>query len=134
MTKGMRSISLWGLAPVVLILSGCAGSGQVAHPLAGEWNYAVETIAATYEGTLTFTEGEEGLMGSIIVPAFSEALPLAGITFAESMLDFEFSNPDFGRMQVSVQVDGDSFSGNLNVTSYGMESPITGMRAPSGDE
>ena len=134
MTTGMRSVSLWSLAVVVLILSGCAGSGQVAHPLAGNWNYAVETPDATYEGTLTFTEGEEGLMGSIIGDGFSEALPLAGITFAESVLECEFSTPDFGRMKINVQVDGDSFSGNLNVVSYGMDAPLTGMRVTSDDE
>ena len=37
-------------------------------------------------------------------------------------------------MQVSVQVDGDSFSGTLNVVSYGMDAPISGMRAASEDE
>ena len=134
MTTGMRSVSFWGLAAVVLILSGCAGSGQTAHPLAGNWDYVVETPDGNYEGTFTFTDGEEGLMGSIIGDGFSESLPLAGITFAESMLDFEFDTPDFGRMSVSVQVDEDSFSGNLNVVSYGMEAPISGMRAASEDE
>ncbi len=135
MTTGMRSVSLWSLAAVVLILSGCAGSGQMAHPLVGEWSYAIETPDATYEGTLAFTDGEEGLMGSVIGDGFSEALPLAGITFEESMLECEFSTPDFGTMIISVQVDGDSFSGNLDVTSYGMEAPMTGMRiTPEGDQ
>lgn len=133
MTTGMRSIS-FSLAAVVLILSGCAGSGQAPHPLSGNWDYLVETPDGNYEGTFTFTDGEEGLMGSIIGDGFSESLPLAGITFEESMLDFEFQTPDFGRMQVSVQVDGDSFSGNLNVVSYGMEAPISGMRAPMEEE
>ena len=134
MTTGMRSVSLWSLAAVVLILSGCSGSGQMPHPLAGNWDYVVETPDGNYEGTFTFTDGEEGLTGSIIGDGFSEALPLAGITFEESMLECEFSTPDFGRMQVSVQVDGDSFSGNLNVVSYGMEAPLTGMRVTSDDE
>ena len=134
MTTGMRSFSRWSLAAVVLILSGCAGSGQVAHPLVGDWGYVVETPDGNYEGTITFADGEEGLTGSLIGDGFSESLPLAGITFAESMLDFEFNTPDFGRMQVSVQVDGDAFSGNLHVTSYGMDAPISGARAASEDE
>lgn len=134
MTKGMRFVSFRSLAAVVLIMSGCAGSGRTAHPLVGSWDYAVEAPDATYEGTITFTDGEEGLMGSIIGDGFSESLPLGGVTFEESMLDFEFNTPDFGRMTVSVQVEGDAFSGNLNVTSYGMDAPITGMRAASEDD
>ena len=135
MTKSLRFVSFWSLAAIVLILSGCAGSGRTAHPLVGSWDYAVEAPDATYEGTITFTDGEEGLAGSIIGDGFSESLPLGGITFEESMLDFEFSTPDFGRMRVNVQVEGDSFSGNLDVTSYGMEAPITGMRnASEADE
>ena len=74
MTTGMRSVSFWSLAAVVLILSGCAGSGQTAHPLAGNWDYVVETPDGNYEGTFMFTDGEEGLMGSIIGDGFSEAL------------------------------------------------------------
>ncbi len=134
MTKGMRFVSFWSLVAVVLIMSGCAGSGRTAHPLVGSWDYAVEAPDATYEGTITFMDGEEGLMGSIIGDGFSESLPLGGVTFEESMLDFEFNTPDFGRMTVSVQVEGDAFSGNLNVTSYGMDAPITGMRAASEDD
>ena len=134
MTKSLRFVSFWSLAAIVLILSGCAGSGRTAHPLVGSWGYAVEAPDATYEGTITFTDGEEGLAGSIIGDGFSESLPLGGITFEESMLDFEFNTPDFGRMRVNVQVEGDSFSGNLDVTSYGMEAPITGMRNASEDD
>ncbi len=134
MTQSLRFVSFWSLAATVLILSGCAGSGRTAHPLAGSWDYAVETPEATYEGTITFTDGEEGLMGSIIGDGFTEALPLGGVTFEESMLDFDFNTPDFGRMQVSVQVEDDSFSGMLNVAAYGMEAPITGMKAAPEEE
>lgn len=134
MTTGIRSVSFWSLAAVALILGGCAGSGQMAHPLVGDWDYAVEAPDGTYEGTITFADGEEGLTGSIIGDGFSESLPLGGITFEESMLDFEFSTPDFGRMRVNVQVEGDSFSGDLDVTAYGMEAPITGMRAAADED
>ncbi len=133
MTQSLRFVSFWSLAACVLVLSGCAGSGRTAHPLVGSWDYAVEAPDATYEGTITFTDGEEGLEGSIIGDGFSESLPLGGITFEESMLDFEFNTPDFGRMKVNVQVEGDAFSGNLNVVSYGMDAPLTGMRVVSED-
>lgn len=118
---------------ILMLLAGCAGSKEAMapHPLAGMWDYAVDTPQGVYTGALTFMQEEGALKGTISSSdAPGQAMPLDGLTFdAESgALSFSFDGGEFGNMDVSTTLQGDGLKGLMTVSAYGVDVPITATR------
>ena len=129
----MKTNSLFTLLFVFVMLAGCAGSKKAAvHPLAGMWDYAVDTPEGVYEGTINVIEAEGTLMGSLTNSALSGQMDLNGINFLEDQLSFSFDSGTYGIIDVKVDVDGNTFKGLLTIDGIG-EMPITGTKKMSDD-
>ena len=123
-----KAVPLCMLALTVLV-AGFTGPERVAeHPLAGDWDYTLETPQGTYEGTLVFTETEDGLSGTMESADQSGETPLQNVTFEGSTLSFSAESPEAGTMKVKVEVDGDAFDGMMELPMYGLSMPFKGSR------
>ncbi len=122
------------LVLAVLLMAGCAGSKEAAkapHPLAGAWDWSVDSPQGVYTGILTFAEAEGMLSGTIAgSDAPEQTLPLEEVMFDTEMskVTFSFNNPEFGMMNVSLTLDGDALNGLLNVVQMGADVPMTCSR------
>ncbi len=122
------------LVLAALLIAGCAGSKEVAkapHPLAGAWDWSVDTPQGIFTGVLTFTEADDMLSGMIAGDeAPDETAPLEEVAFDTEMskVTFKFDNPEFGLMIVNLTLDGDALNGIMNVTQIGMDVPMTCAR------
>ncbi len=120
------------LLVAVTLLAGCAGSREAArapHPLAGAWDYSIDTPQGVFTGTVTFTEVDEVLTGAIVSSEQPDAsAPLDDLAFDGSTLKFKFDSGQYGILAVTATVEGDAFDGLMNVASFGVDVPISGMR------
>ncbi len=132
------------LVLAVLLMAGCAGSKEAAmdaaeaaeaakpaHPLAGAWDWSVDTPQGVYTGILTFAETDEMLGGTIAsAEAPEQAAQLTEVMFDSDMskVTFKYDSGDFGIMNVTLTLDGDAMDGLMNVTQYGMDVPMTCKR------
>lgn len=94
----------------------------------GEWSYEVHADDGTYEGVLAFTATEEGLTGTITGDGMEGVTELMDVAYDDAQLSFEFESNEYGLLVADVRLDGDTFSGDLNVTSYGAVVPMNGAR------
>ncbi|MCH8962551.1 MAG: hypothetical protein IH820_14865 [Bacteroidetes bacterium] len=118
-----------------LLIAGCAGSKEVAkapHPLAGAWDWSVDTPQGVFTGVLTFTEVEDMLAGTIGAAEEPEpTAPLEEIMFDSEMSKVTFnynSGDEFGIMNVTLTLDGDALNGIMNVIQFGVDVPMTCSR------
>ena len=118
-----------------LLLAGCAGSKEVAkapHPLAGAWDWSVDTPQGVFTGVLTFTEVDDMLAGTIgAAQTPDETAPLEELMFDSEMSKVTFnynSGDEFGIMNVTLTLDGDALNGIMNVIQFGVDVPMTCSR------
>ena len=118
-----------------LLIAGCAGSKEVAkapHPLAGAWDWSVDTPQGVVTGILTFTEVEDMLAGTIArAEAPEQTAPLEELMFDSEMSKVTFnynSGDEFGIMNVTLTLDSDALNGIMNVIQFGVDVPMTCSR------
>ena len=118
-----------------LLLAGCAGSKEAAkapHPLAGAWDWSVDTPQGVFTGVLTFTEADDmlaGMIGADQTP--DQTAPLEELMFDSEMSKVTStynSSGEFGIMNVTLTLDGDALNGIMNVTQFGVDVPMTCSR------
>ena len=122
------------LCLAVLLMAGCASSKEAAkapHPLAGAWDWSVDTPQGIFTGVLTFAEAEDMLSGTITGDEGpDENLLMEEVAFDSEMskVSFKFNNPEFGPMIVNLTLDGDALTGMMTVTQFDMDVPMTCAR------
>ena len=113
-------------------MAGCAGSRQTVHPLAGNWDYTLDTPQGVYTGVLTFTESDEGLAGTIDMadsPIGSEVVVEELVFDSETMqVTYSFDSGEFGMMSVTLTLDGDNLDGLMTVHQFGIDVPLAAQR------
>ncbi len=121
---------------VVAGMAGCAGSRDMAtqapHPLEGAWSYTLDSPQGVFTGTLTFADGDVGLTGEIAMDdaPVEASLALTDVAFdGETMqLTFSFDSGDYGVMEVSLALDGDTLNGTMKVVDFGLDVPLAASR------
>ena len=126
------------LVLAVLLMAGCAGSKEAAmeaapppHPLAGAWDWSVDTPQGVYTGILTFAEAGDMLSGTIAAAENPEqTAELTELMFDSEMskVTFKYDSGEFGIMNVTLTLDGDALDGLMNVTQFGVDVPMTCKR------
>ncbi|MEX0820757.1 MAG: hypothetical protein WD021_01320 [Rhodothermales bacterium] len=126
----MRAHVSFFLLTLLFITAGCAGSRSAVapHPMEGEWSYEVHADDGVYEGVLAFTAMEDGLTGTITGEGTEGVTELMDVAYDDARLSFEFESNEYGLLVADVNVAGDTFSGDLNVASYGTVVPMNGAR------
>lgn len=134
----------------VVLLAGCSGAKETAtepaaepaaidammattaqHPLAGAWEYSIDTPQGVFTGTITFAEAGGTLSGTIAQSQQpDQTAPLDELMFDKeaSKVTFTFDSGEYGMMLVNLTLDGDAFSGLMTVTQFGADVPMTGSR------
>ena len=124
------------LVLAALLIAGCAGSQetiveQSSHPLAGAWDWSVDTPQGVFTGILTFAEAEDVLSGTIAAsdnPELTASLTELMFDSAMSKVTFKYDSGEYGIMDVTLTLDGDALDGLMNVTEFGVEVPMTCAR------
>ncbi len=131
----MQKLRYASLLLAALLIAGCSGSKEAAkapHPLAGAWDWSVDTPQGVFTGVLTFTEVEDMLAGMIAgAEEPDETAPLEELMFDSEMSKVTFnynSGDEFGIMNVTLTLDGDALNGIMNVIQFGVDVPMTGSR------
>lgn len=135
----MRFVQINLILLIVLFASSCASSGELAsteptNPLLGNWGYAIDTPDGIFTGGLHINEGESGLSIGLTEEGQPEGdgqLMADEITFDEEAqtLSFSFIHDDYGKMVVNMVLGEEGMAGTLRVTQFGVDVPITAMRA-----
>ena len=119
------------------LLAGCAGSKEAAapakapHPLAGAWDYSIDTPQGIFTGVVTFAEAADMLSGTIAAAESpDQAGPLEELMFDSeaSKVSFKFDSGEYGMMVVNLTLDGDALNGLMTVTQFGVDVPMTAAR------
>ncbi len=130
----MQKLRYASLLLAALLIAGCAGSKEVAkapHPLAGAWDWSVDTPQGVFTGILTITEVDDMLAGTIgAAEQPDQTAPLEELMFDSEMskVTFTYDSGEFGIMNVTLTLDGDALNGIMNVTQFGAEVPMTASR------
>ena len=133
----MQKLRYASLRLTALLIAGCAGSKEAAkapHPLAGTWDWSVDTPQGVFTGILTITEVDDMLAGTIgSAEAPDQTAPLEELMFDNEMskVTFTYDSGEFGIMNVTLTLDGDALIGIMNVTHFGAEVPMTASRKRS---
>lgn len=99
--------------------------------LVGTWSYEVETPQGSQTGTLVLEGDESGLSGTISGAGTDETQDIEGVSFDGTTLSFVINNPDMGRLNVTVDVEADSFDGSVSGPFGSL--PFTGEKeSPDG--
>jgi len=98
----------------------------------GTWAYEIETPQSSLTGTIELEGDDSGLSGTISSPQGDEPEDLQSISFDGTTLSFSFDGGDAGTIDVTVDVEGDSFDGSVSNAAFG-SFPITGTRSDSPD-
>ena len=115
------------------MLAGCASTKKAApHPLAGMWDYSVDTPDGTYKGVVSIMEVEGSLVGSITSDALPGKMDLTGLTFVDNHVSFKFDSGQFGILTFEADVMDDMLNGSINVEEFG-EMPVTGQKKKMDD-
>lgn len=94
---------------------------------AGTWDYEVPTPGGTQEGTFTVEGSEGSYTGSIT--GQGETDPMTSVTVAGNVLTFSFQSDEVGTVTVTGTIDGDAFSGTVELAQFG-SFPFTATRRP----
>ncbi len=118
---------------MVLFLAGCAGSKKATapHPLAGAWEYSLDTPQGVYTGIMKFEETDGVLSGTITSDDQpDQAAPLMDLAFNAEMseVSFKFDGGEYGNMRVQSMLDGDALKGTMNVGAYNVDVPLTASK------
>ena len=126
--KRVLNISFICLMAVVFA-AGCASSKKMAepHPLAGMWDFSVDTPQGVYNGVVSIMEGEDGLMGTMTNEALSGTIDLSGITFENNQVSFKFDTGEYGMATFSADVMDNKINGAISLDGVG-EMPVSGQK------
>ena len=144
------------LLVAVFVLAGCAGSKKAtmdaaegamstaeeavemantvansSHPLVGAWDYTLDTPQGVFNGILSIMETGDGLSGTIAQADQPDLkAPVEELMFDKenSRASFTFDSGEYGIMKVKLKLDGDALDGQMTVTSYGVDVPMTAKR------
>jgi len=106
-----------------------SGDGTVGE-LAGDWSYTVEIPGETQSGTIRVTGANDDL--SIEVNSSddpSDFTPASNVSLSDNELTFDLTI-DGMTYNLSMEIDGDSFEGNVAVGEFGTF-PMTGSKKPN---
>ncbi len=110
------------------LFAGCASTKKAApHPLAGMWDYSVDTPDGTYSGVVSITEVEGSLVGNITSDALPGKMDLTGLMFEDNHVSFKFDSGEYGLLQFEADIMDDKLNGNIIVDGFG-EMPVTGQK------
>lgn len=134
----LRSALYFLLAAV--LIAGCAGAREATepvpmpHPLAGAWDFTIDSPRGTFTGTLVFSEASNTLDGMIspsVQPDRKE--PLRDVMFdgETAKLSFSFVSGTYGMMRVTATLADDALDGLMNATQFGVNSSFKATRKPS---
>jgi hypothetical protein len=129
----------WFAAATILALCvspavASAQHGDEAHPAVGVWAHSVDTDQGPFKGDLTIAVEADALSGTITFVDFGSSEPLDEVAFEDGALTFSFAT-EFGTADVKVTLDGDAFSGSLDLPgadAYGLY--MTGERKAAGGQ
>ena len=120
---------------ILLFVAGCAGSrkaAQAPHPLAGNWDYTLDTPQGVYTGILTFTKSEVGLTGVLNMSEtpVDDVIQMEELVFDDEtqQVTYAFNGGEYGRMVVTLTLDGDNLDGSMNVLQFGLDVPLVATR------
>lgn len=115
-----RAVTLTCTLLLMIVAAGCAGLGKnkAPHPVAGQWDWSVDTPQGTYTGVLTFTEMDDVLSGTISNAGQEDTSPLEDLVYNEGVVTFKFDSGEFGMLHVNVTLDGDNMNGTMDVPMY----------------
>ncbi len=123
---------------LVLLLGGCASTGGLSSevsPVAGDWNYSIDSPQGIYTGTLIIVQGDSGLEVSLLEesqkdnPEAATSADLVEFNEETQTLSFSFDNPEFGTMNVSLVLGEEGLNGTLHVVQFGMDMPLMAARS-----
>ena len=124
----MKTTTLFTILFSLLFIAGCASTKQAAeHPLAGMWEYEVDTPEGVYTGVISIAETEGSLLGSITNDALSGTMDLTNLAFNDDKLSFKFDSGQYGILDLNVTVDGSAFTGAITVPGIG-DMPVNGSK------
>lgn len=110
------------------IFAGCASTKKAApHPLAGLWNYSVDTPQGVYTGVVSIAEVDGVLSGTISNDALPGEMELTGLMFEDNKVSFKFDSGEFGVLTFAADVMDNKLNGSINVDGFG-EMPVTGEK------
>ena len=111
------------------LLAGCASSKKAAepHPLAGMWDYSVDTPDGVFNGVVTISEADGGLIGSISNDALAGTMDISDLMFENDKLTFAFDSGQFGVISFNVDVKDNMFDGTIEAAQFG-EMPVSGKK------
>ncbi len=122
----------------VLLLGGCASIGGLSSedsPVAGNWDYSVDSPQGVYTGTLMIVQGDSGLEVSLAEEGQEDnpeaAIRAVSVEFDEETqtLSFSFDNPEYGTMNVSLVLGEEGLSGVLHAVQFGVDLPLMATRS-----
>lgn len=97
------------------------------HPLAGMWDYSIDTPQGVYTGVVTIAEGDEGLVGTMTNDALSDTIDLSGISFDNNRVMFKFDTGEYGMATFDASVMEDKLDGYISLEGIG-EMPVSGQK------
>ena len=110
------------------LFTGCASTKKATqHPLAGMWDYTVETPDGAYQGVVTIAEEDGNLVGSISNDALPGKMDLSGLMFENNKVSFNFDSGEYGVLRFSANVMENKLNGNIAIDGFG-EMPVTGQK------
>ncbi len=111
---------------------GQTGAAPSVPGVAGRWSFTVTLPGnqGTVGGTLSLAGSPEAPSGVISSEAIGAGdAPLQNVRLNGNVLTFSFDAGQYGTINATVTVDGDTFSGSLTVPGLGV-APITGTKQP----
>ena len=93
----------------------------------GSWSITVTTPGEAQRGTFVITGAPGALAGSLSLDG--DTFPLETVVLDGADLSFAFTAPDYGRVEVTGSIAGNTFSGTAAVGALGTF-PVTATRSP----
>ncbi len=118
----------------VFILGGCASTGELSaqqSPVAGTWDYRIDSPDGVFTGTLSILDSDEGLLVEISVVDQEETSKGESVEFNQDTqsLSFSLDTSEYGRMHVSMTLGEDELSGTLHAVEFQLDVPMTATRS-----
>ena len=131
----MRRVNCLIVTVFILFIVGCTSLNEVKYspkfqPIAGAWDYRIESTTGPYTGKLLISPEGEDLQISITEDGEEESIYAENIVFDSEpqTLSFSFLDDQYGIMNVSLTLVEERMSGILRVTQYGLDLTMTATR------
>lgn len=106
-------------------------TGSTPSSPIGTWDYVLDIPDGGIGGTLTLTD-TDGQLGGTMIGADGQSLALQNVAMAENLVTFDFTTRDFGSGRVQITFSGETFNGHLDMHEFG-RFPMRGMRRAAED-